>query len=139
MKPNRIIIPFILLFLFVLSTFTYSQTEYVITTSTVKIGWNAPTTGPVPTYYEICVVRDDPTNTVYCFGQTVELSLTIQRPRSGKYVARIRSALVNADSTVTYSTWATSLDDNAMLKTGAIGKWKIYWKPSGPIGPILLQ
>jgi hypothetical protein len=88
------------------------------------------------TYYEVQLMRNDINNTIYAKGTTSEQQLQIVKPKSGKYIVMVRAVKV-IDSVPTYSDWALSTDDTALLKDGTLGKWKIYWKPSTPMIMII--
>jgi hypothetical protein len=82
--------------------------------------------------YEVILIRDV-TGVEYGPFITQTKTITIARPKSGKYEVRVRGLRVGQ-----YSTWHSSIDDNAMLKTGVKGKWKVYFKLLGPTGPIII-
>jgi len=82
--------------------------------------------------YEIILIRDG-TGVQYGPFVTSTKSITIVRPKSGKYEVRVRGLRSGQ-----YSDWHSSIDDNAMLKTGVKGKWKVYFKLLGPSGPIII-
>lgn len=96
----------------------------------VKLAWDDDQTDIE--YYEVVLIRDG-TGITYGPYRVTSKGITVQRPKSGKYEVRVRGFRQGQ-----YSTWHSSLDDNAMLKTGVKGKWKVYFKLLGPTGPIII-
>ena len=111
-------------------------TEY-ISPSRVTIIWSHGNPIAV-SYYEIKIIRDDPSQTTYAIGTTTETQMEITKPRSGKYVVMVRAVKVE-NGVPAYSDWGSSVDNTAKLKDGTLGKWKVYWKPSGPVGPFIIK
>jgi hypothetical protein len=115
--------------LVLLPTFAWAVVLYPAGSS-VKLAWDDDQTDIE--YYEVILIRDV-TGTIYGPYQVTSKGITIQRPKSGKYEVRVRGYRQGQ-----YSEWHSSIDDNAMLMTGVRGKWKVYFKLSGPTGPIII-
>ena len=82
--------------------------------------------------YEVVLIRDV-TGVQYGPYIISTKTIIINRPKSGKYEVRVRGLREGQ-----YSTWHSSLDDQAMLKTGVKGKWKVFFKLLGPSGLIII-
>jgi len=125
----------ILAFLIFFSTSVYGQTEYYETVS-VALTWDAVTTctdeSPcTPDHYEIQIVRDSGEKTVY---QASGTTLTVSKGKSGKFTVWIKAVM--ADGTA--SAYCMSTDSScSKLKDGTAGGWKVLFRPSAPIGPII--
>lgn len=92
--------------------------------------------GPVD-HFELVLVRDGG-GEIYSYG-TQSTQITVSKPKSGKYEAKVRAVGYDQNGLPLNSAWCSSLDENcALLKTGQPGTWKIFWKPSSVIGPIII-
>lgn len=126
----------VLLFLFVLYGSVIAQTIVDRTTS-ATFSWSPvliDTAGNSVTidHYELCLVRDV-TLEEYTYG-TQSTSITILKPRSGVFTAKIRAAKKIAEDQYLYSEWCTSLTPCAINYP-----WKVRFKPLTPIGPIIIS
>ena len=98
---------------------------------TVTLAWDDNQTGI--NHYEVVLIRDG-TGVTYGPYITTTKTIIVPKPKSGVYEVRVRGVRQGE-----YSTWHSSLDNNAMLKTGINGSWKVSFKPSGPTGPIIIN
>jgi hypothetical protein len=104
------------------------------TSKPVTIKWDAG--AGVVDHYELVLIRDV-SLTEYWYGAT-STQITVPKPKSGKYEVRVR-AVNFVQGLPQTSTWCSSLDENcSQLKNGNKGAWKLFWKPSTPLGPIII-
>lgn len=121
---------FVFLLIFVLFPVVgYAVVLYPVGSS-VKLAWDDEQVDI--DYYEVVLIRDG-TGAQYGPYTVTQKGIEIQRPKSGKYEVRVRAVRSGQ-----YSEWHSSLDDNAILKTGVPGKWKVFFKLLGPSGPIII-
>lgn len=95
---------------------------------TVVVGWNAVTNVPID-HYEVDVVRDDGTVTVF---PTANTQLTVIEPRSGFFTVKVRAIGTSG----TPGSFCFSTDSSCSTINGTAGAWKIEWRPVAPTGPI---
>jgi len=130
MKITRKLLVLILICIFLLLPVRVDAAVLYPAGQSVTLAWDDDQTDIES--YEIILIRDG-TDVQYGPFITLTKSITIARPKSGKYEVRVRGLRVGQ-----YSDWHSSIDDNAMLKTGVKGKWKVYFKLLGPSGPIII-
>lgn len=98
--------------------------------------------------YELQFVRDG-TGDVYSYA-TRDLTMKVRPPRSGVYSVRVRTKLMNSDGTRTRlcpdeveeipaSPWCEANSPCGQIVPGTNGPWKIRYRPSAPLGPIILK
>ena len=130
-KLTNYLIAHIIFDLFVLVIYTQS-------TNTVKFAWDA-SIGGVVHHYEIVLIREG-TNLQYGPYGTINTSISILKPKSGSYEAKVRAAWIDGKGNMNYTSWCSSMDQMcAKLKDGTSGQWKVKWKLSAPIGPIIIN
>jgi hypothetical protein len=87
--------------------------------------------------YEVAFIRQNavgqPTGETYTYATTSK-TISVKPPKSGTYEVQVKC--VNGSQK---SSACSSLDPScAQLKDGTQGSWKVYWKPSGPGGPMVI-
>jgi len=90
-------------------------------------------------HYEVVLIRNV-SGVEYGPYVTTTKTIVIPKPKSGIYEVRVRGA--RNDETpleFRYSDYCSSVGDTALLKTGVVGKWKVYFKLLGPSGPIIIS
>lgn len=120
---------FIIALLILLPVFAHAAVLYPVGSS-VRASWNDSQVDIES--YEVILIRDG-TGVVYGPYHTTLKSIEIPRPKAGIYEMRVRGYRNGM-----YSEWCSSLGDDAILKTGVLGKWKAFFKLLGPTGPIII-
>jgi hypothetical protein len=131
------IIPFFLLMMLFFTSSSNGQDPkfedgaYTLTKNTVTINWDETSTVD---YYDVWLIRDI-SGQIWKY-QITTTGITIAKPMSGVFTVEVRAAKAGVDP----SDWCQSTDAGcAKLITGVNGAWKIRWRPSGPIGPIIIK
>jgi hypothetical protein len=111
---------------------------YTQATNIVKFAWDA-SVGGIVDHYEVVIIREG-TNQEYGPYGTSNTTISIMKPKSGNYEAKVRAAWIDGLGNTQYTTWCSSIDQNcARLKDGTLGQWKIKWKLSAPTGPFIIN
>ena len=131
MKRLRNILVSVLLCLFLFIPMFADATVLYVASKTVKLGWDDDQTDIAS--YELVLIRDK-TGVQYGPYVTTTKTIEITRPKSGIYEVRVRGLRAGQ-----YSLSHSSIDDNAILKTGVKGKWKVFFKLTGPTGPLIID
>lgn len=129
MRINKIIACLVVCSLLLIPIFAYAVVLYPRSNS-VKLAWNDDQTDIE--YYEVILIRDG-TGVIYGPYITILKTIEISRPKSGIYEVKVRGIRGGL-----YSGWCSSLGPDAVLTTGAVGQWKVYFKLRGPTGPIII-
>ena len=112
---------------------------YVQISNTARFSWDASIGGTVH-HYEVVLIREG-TNLQYGPYGTTNTFISILKPKSGSYEAKVRAAWVDGAGIMQYTAWCSSIDQIcAKLSDGVTSdQWKVKWKLSAPIGPIILN
>ena len=126
-------------------------------TGSVNLAWDSVTTdldGNSVTidHYEIKLIRDV-TLEQFNYG-TSNTTISVPKPKSGKWEILVRAVKKANDGTMIPSDWCSSMNVQidkdgriisctpctcAKLQDGTYGSWKVYWKPGGVLGPIIIR
>lgn len=135
-RTHKILIA-ILIGLFLILPVQVDATVLYPATQSVTVGWDDDQTDI--DHYEVVLIRDV-SGVEYGPYVTLTKTIVLPRPRSGVYEVRVRGARSSETPLeARYSDYCSSIGDTALLKTGVIGKWKVYFKPFGPGGPIIIS
>jgi len=109
------------------------------TSNNVNIKWTPGPGGGPAHHYELVLIRDVTLTEYWYSTVTNQTNITISKPKSGKYEARIRAINYGPMGNPQISQWCSSLDETcSILKDGSPGAWKIFFKPSDIPGPIII-
>jgi hypothetical protein len=97
----------------------------------VTIEWDDQA-NPPSTSFKVLFIREG-TGEEFLFTTTTS-SITARPPKSGKYEVRVYAERAGMESDPCSSLDATC----AKLTDGTNGDWKVYWKPAGPGGPMVI-
>ena len=97
----------------------------------VTIAWDAVQNA---TRYEMKVIRRE-TGQVFAIASNItDTQVTVERPKSGHFEFQVRAC-----NDLGCSRWSISTSDEDSATENCKEGWEIYWKPSGPTGPIIIQ
>lgn len=110
---------------------------------TFTVAWVPPPVQGVD-HYEVMLVREGkldyqvpPPPETFGIYVTTNLFIVLSKPKSGRYEVWVRATKV--DGTKGRGCSSTDRTCTPRQPNGSEGGWKILWKPSGPIGPIIIN
>lgn len=120
----------------ILLAITIPAFSQVIYNAPATVRWDA-SESPGVDRYMVTIIRDV-TRERWNYG-TDGLRLTLPRPKSGVYVVEVRAGRVGSDGVLRWSEPCMSLNPAcAKLRDGNPGAWKVRWKVSAPLGPLII-
>lgn len=156
---KRLFVTLLVLVLLVLPILTFSQDVIYIRTTSVRVsvdhnGLDGNGQPMTRSHIEWRLIREDGQIFDYVSPWAVPTTtVTIQRPRSGTYEVRARVCGTTVGGQFMCSEYSSSLDASKAVLTadsksippvppemaGKSGTWKVRFKPSAPLGPIIIQ